>query len=260
MTGGLEASRVTVTAGGRLIVDGVDCTMPTGAVTALIGPNGAGKTTLLHALAALPRPEQGAVRFEHQDLGAMSRRERARILAFVEQDIATDTAMSVTDVVALGRMPHQSIFGDEPADGARIVADALATVEMTAFAAREFASLSGGERQRIMLARALAQQPRLLLLDEPTNHLDIHAQLTVLGLLGRLAADGVTVVAALHDLSLAATYADHVVVLQDGRVVAAGPTAQTLRPSLIRAVYRVEATVLENPITKRPVIALSPLD
>ncbi|MGK2939657.1 MAG: ABC transporter ATP-binding protein, partial [Solirubrobacteraceae bacterium] len=172
----------------------------------------------------------------------------------------TDTAMTVEDVVALGRMPHQSLFGDDPADGARIVAESLATVEMTAFAEREFASLSGGERQRVMLARALAQQPRLLLLDEPTNHLDIHAQLAVLGLLGRLAANGVTVVAALHDLSLAATYADHVIVLREGRVVAAGPTGETLRPDLIREVYRVTATVLENPVTKRPVIALSPLD
>jgi iron complex transport system ATP-binding protein len=257
---GLEAQRITVTASGRLIVDGVDCTVPAGSVTALIGPNGAGKTTLLHALAALPRPDAGEVHFEGRDLGPLSRRERARILAFVEQDISTDTAMSVTEVVALGRMPHQSIFGDDTADGASIVAAALETVEMTAFAAREFASLSGGERQRVMLARALAQQPRLLLLDEPTNHLDIHAQLAVLGLLGRLAGEGVTVVAALHDLSLAATYADHVIVLQDGRVIAAGPTAQTLLPPLIRSVYRVEASVLTNPVTKRAVIALSPLD
>ena len=157
-------------------------------------------------------------------------------------------------------MPYRSLFGDDPSDAAAIVAECLARVELGDFAAREFGSLSGGERQRVMLARALAQEPRLLLLDEPTNHLDIHAQLAVLGLLGRLAADGVTVVAALHDLSLAASYADYVIVLRDGRVVAAGETAQTLRPELIRDVYRVEATVLENPVTRRPVIALSPLD
>ncbi|MFZ2964849.1 MAG: ATP-binding cassette domain-containing protein [Rhodoglobus sp.] len=256
----LEASRVSVSADGTLIIDAVDCTVPSGSLTALVGPNGAGKSTLLRALAAVHKPDAGTVAFDGTDLLAAPRRERARTLAFVEQDIATDTAMTVADVVALGRMPHQSLFGDDPLDAAAIVAGSLASVDMGAFAAREFGSLSGGERQRVMLARALAQQPRLLLLDEPTNHLDIHAQLAVLGLLGRLAADGITVVAALHDLSLAATYADHVIVLREGRVVAAGPTAATLRPPLIREVYRVEATVLENPVTRRPVIALSPLE
>jgi iron complex transport system ATP-binding protein len=257
---GLHATRITVTAGDRVLVDGVDCMVPAGSVTALIGPNGAGKTTLLHALAAVRRPVTGEVLFEGRDLASLPRRERARTLAFVEQDVSSDTAMTVQDVVALGRMPHRSLFGDDRSDGARIVAESLAAVDLAAFATREFATLSGGERQRVMLARALAQQPRLLLLDEPTNHLDIHAQLAVLGLLGRLAAGGVTVVAALHDLGLAATYADHVIVLSAGHVVAAGPTAQTLQPALIREVYRVDATVLQNPLTGRPVIALSPLD
>lgn len=254
---GLEATRITIAAGDRLIVDGVDCTVPHGSVSALIGPNGAGKSTLLHALAGVRRPREGVVLFDHTDLFALPRRQRARSVAFVEQDVSADTAMTVAAVVGLGRMPHQGLFGDDTPDGARIVAESLAAVDMTGFATREFASLSGGERQRVMLARALAQQPRLLLLDEPTNHLDIGAQLAVLGLLGRLARSGVTVVAALHDLGLAATYSDHVIVLRDGRVVAAGPTAQTLRPQLIREVYGVDATVLQNPSTGRPVIALS---
>ena len=167
--------------------------------------------------------------------------------------------MTVASVVGLGRLPHQSLWRDDNSDSAGIVAEAIATVDMTGFAHREFGSLSGGERQRVMLARAIAQQPRLLLLDEPTNHLDIGAQLGMLGLLGRLAASGTTVLAALHDLGLAATYSDHVIVLRDGKVVAAGATQSTLTPELIRDVYGVTATVLHNPTTGRPVIALSPL-
>ncbi len=254
---GLEAARIRILAGSTLIVDGVDCTVPPGSVSALVGPNGAGKSTLLRALAAVQRPESGSVLFDETDLLAAPRRERARIVAFVEQDTATETAMTVRSVVGLGRLPHQSLWG--AAGSSPEVEAAMETAGVASFAAREFASLSGGERQRVMLARALAQEPALLLLDEPTNHLDIGAQLAVLGLLRRLADGGMTVLAALHDLGLAATYADHVIVLRDGRVVAAGPTATTLTPALVREVYGVEATVLVNPATGRPVLAFSPL-
>ena len=253
---GLSASRIRILAGSTLIIDGVDCTVPAGSVSALVGPNGAGKSTLLRTLAAVHRPESGTVEFNGTELLSAPRRERARIVAFVEQDTATETAMSVASVVGLGRLPHQSLWGD-PADS--VVAQSLEATGMTAFAEREFATLSGGERQRVMLARALAQEPALLLLDEPTNHLDIGAQLESLALLRRLAGEGMTVLAALHDLGLAATYSDHVIVLSGGRVVAAGPTAETLTPALLREVYGVEATVLVNPVTGRPVLAFSRL-
>ncbi|CAN5121017.1 ABC transporter ATP-binding protein [soil metagenome] len=257
--GGLEASRISITAGRALLVDGVDCTVPAGSLSALVGPNGAGKSTLLRALAAVHRPDGGSVLFGGTDLLEAPRRERARIVALVEQDTATETAMSVASVVGLGRLPHQSLWRDETADSAAIVSRALEITGAASFAEREFASLSGGERQRVMLARALAQQPSLLLLDEPTNHLDIVAQLATLGLLRRLTGDGITVLAALHDLGLAATYADHVIVLRAGRVVAAGPTADTLTPELVRDVYGVTASVLVDPATWRPVLSFSPL-
>ncbi|MBX3098841.1 MAG: ATP-binding cassette domain-containing protein [Salinibacterium sp.] len=256
---GLEASRITITAGKKLLIDGVDCTIPPGSVAALVGPNGAGKSTLLRALAAVQRPDAGAVVFEGADLFDLPRRERARIVAFVEQDTATETAMTVASVVGLGRLPHQSLWLEETANSAAIVARALEATSMTEFVDREFASLSGGERQRVMLARALAQEPALLLLDEPTNHLDIGAQLAVLTLLRGLAAEGMTVLAALHDLGLAATYSDHVIVLLNGTVVAAGPTAETLTPELLRKVYGVQASVLTNPVTGARVLAFSPL-
>jgi iron complex transport system ATP-binding protein len=252
----LDASRVTISAGSTLIIDGVDCSIPTGSVSALVGPNGAGKSTLMRTLAAVHKPDAGAVELDGANLFTLPRRERARLVAFVEQDTSTETAMTVRAVVGLGRLPHEGAWGGGPSTA---VDAALETAGVSAFADREFASLSGGERQRVMLARALAQEPSLLLLDEPTNHLDIGAQLAALALLRRLADGGMTVLAALHDLGLAATYADHVIVLRAGRVVAAGPTAETLTPELLREVYGVQASVLVNPVTGGRVLAFSPL-
>jgi iron complex transport system ATP-binding protein len=256
---GLEGRSLRVTVGERLIIDGVDCTVAPGTICALVGPNGAGKSTLLRALAVVQRIDSGEISLDGADLVALPRKTRARTIALVEQDAATETSLTVEAVVALGRLPHQSLWGDNSPTSIAAVAAAIAAVDLAHLARRHFSTLSGGERQRVMLARALAQEPALLLLDEPTNHLDIGAQLDVLALLSRLATSGVTVVAALHDLGLAATYADHVIVLNHGEVVAAGPTLGTLTPALIRDVYGVEATVLTNATTGRPVIAFSPL-
>ena len=255
---GLQASRVEVRVDGTLLLDGVDCTAPAGDFTALIGPNGAGKSTLLRAIAA-SRPTSGSIRFDGQELLDLPRRRRARLVALVEQDASTELALSVREVVALGRTPYQSLWGDGAAEDGDIIRDSLLATAMLPFADRDFTTLSGGERQRVLLAKALAQQPSLLLLDEPTNHLDVSAQLSTLRLLAGLAAAGVTVLAALHDLSLAAASSDFVIVLQHGRVVVAGPTAQILTPDLIREVYGVPAMVFPHPATGRPVIAFSPL-
>ena len=271
---GLEAWGIDVRAGGRLIISGVDCTVVRGSLVALIGPNGAGKSTLLRALAAVERPVAGTISFGDNDLLSLPRKQRARLMAFVEQDAFTELALSVEAVVSLGRLPHESIFQTPDAQSRSIVAAALETTGMLEFRERQFTSLSGGERQRVMLARAIAQQPELLLLDEPTNHLDISAQLETLALLANAAAgstdgaggagetDGtgsITVLAALHDLTLAAAWCSSVIVVHEGRVVASGPTRSTLTAELIRDVYGVEATVLENPITGTPVIAFSRL-
>ena len=256
---GLDARRVDLRIDGRLIVDGVDCTVAAGTFSALIGPNGAGKSTLLRVLAAVDRPEEGTVRFGPDDLFALSRRLRARLVGFVEQDSGTELSLSVREVVALGRIPHQGFFGDANAEDNAVIESALDAADVRALAERDVTTLSGGERQRVLLARALAQQPRLLVLDEPSNHLDIAAQLAVLGLLRSLASSGVTVLAALHDLNLASAYCDHVIVLRNGVVFAAGPTAEIITPRLVRAVYGVRATVLEHPQTGRPMVAFGPL-
>jgi iron complex transport system ATP-binding protein len=255
--GGLDLSRVRFARGGRTIIDGVDVTVPRGALTALIGPNGAGKSTLLHLVAAIERADDGELDFEGASLDRMRRRERARIVALAEQHGEADPRLTVEAFVLLGRTPHLGAFAAPGAADHAVVARALDQVGAAPFAGRALASLSGGERQRVVLARALAQEPALLLADEPTNHLDLHAQLVALDALAALARGGITVVTALHDLSHAAAYADHLVVLAEGRVVAAGAPDEVLTPELIRAVYDVRAEVLTHPLTGRPLIAVA---
>lgn len=259
---GLEASRVSWGVDGRLILDGVDCTAPPGAVTGLLGPNGSGKSTLLRVIAAVQPAGSGTgelgVRFGGEDLAALSRRRRARVLALVEQDATTDLPVSVLDAVLLGRIPHRSLLAGDSAADRDVAEQALATAGALELAGRAVATLSGGERQRVHMARALAQQPRLLLLDEPTNHLDIAAQLHAMRVLSSLADDGVTVLAALHDLNLAAATCDHVVLLSGGRVAAAGAVADVLVPAVIEPAYGVRCEVLTHPRTGRPVLTFEP--
>ena len=256
-TDGLRVDRVRFARGRRLIIDDIDCTVPVGRVGALLGPNGAGKSTLLHLIAGVERADAGTARFGDRDLAAMRRRDRARVIALAEQDVQDAPGLRVAEVVALGRTPYLGAFAGPGELDRAVVRRCIEDAGLVELADREYASLSGGERQRVNIARALAQEPELLLLDEPTNHLDVRAQLVMLRLLRELAHGGLTVLAALHDLSLAAGYADHVIVLANGRVVAAGEPRAVLTPELIRVVWGVEATVLEHPVSGRPLIAYS---
>ena len=249
--------------GPTVVLDGVDLTVPTGAVAGLLGPNGSGKSTLLRLVAGvggtLPgrATASGRVTWHGADLTALRPRERARRVALVEQDAHTEVDLTVRDAVTLGRTPHRSRWSaDSPADHA-VVDDALHAVDLADLADRPFTTLSGGERQRVHLARALAQQPELLLLDEPTNHLDVHAQLAALRLVRQAAATGTTALVALHDLNLAAAHCDHLVLLHAGRVVAAGTVDEVLVPHVIDPVYGVRTTVLRHPGTGRPVLTFA---
>ena len=184
MSAGLVVAGVTVRAGTAVLVDEAGFTAPAGSLTALLGPNGAGKSTLLRAVAGIERPAAGTVLFEGDDLLALPRRERARRLALVEQEAGTELPLTVRSVVA-PRADAVRVAARRARSGCGgAIEDAMQTAGVAGFAEREFTTLSGGERQRVMLARVLAQQPRILLLDEPTNHLDIAAQLDVLDLLG----------------------------------------------------------------------------
>lgn len=254
---GLWVDRASWSVDDTLIIDDVACRAPAGAVTGLLGPNGSGKSSLLRAIAGITTLDGGSAHLDEADLASMPRRARARKLAFVEQDSAPESAITVRDAVLLGRIPHRSRLAGDSAHDHQIAQSALARVAMTDFVDRALVTLSGGERQRVHIARALAQEPELLLLDEPTNHLDVAAQLAVLGLLRSLSADGVTVVTALHDLNLAAAYCDHLVLLSRGGVAAAGPVHDVLTPTIIKEVYGVRCEVLTHPSTGRPLLAFS---
>lgn len=246
MNKNLSVDRLRFSRGGRLIADGIDITAPTGAVTAVLGPNGAGKSTLLRLIAGTLNAQEGRIRLDADDLSRLPRRARAQRVALVEQEWTEAEGLTAREVVALGRTPHQSWFGTASADDEAIVEVSLHRAGAADLATRGVHTLSGGERQRVNLARALAQQPKLLLCDEPTNHLDVHAQLSALTLLRALAQDGLTVVAALHDLTHAATFADHVVVIADGVVAASGTPSEVLTSERIREIWRVEAEVLSH--------------
>lgn len=255
MTAALSVEALSYETGGRHLVTGADLTAAPGETVGLVGPNGSGKTTILRCVYGALRPTGGRALLDGDDLHAMTPRTRARRVATVPQDGATDFELTVREVVAMGRSPHKRFWeADTPADTA--LADAaLARVGITTLGNRGFPSLSGGERQRALVARALVQQPALLVLDEPTNHLDIRHQLGILTLIRK---SGTTNLLALHDLNLAAYYCDRIYVLQEGRIVASGTPRDVLTPDLLAAVYGVTAEVSTHPATGAPTVVYLP--
>lgn len=226
--------------GAAPILSDVSLDVARGQILAICGANGAGKSTLLRVLYRYLRPDSGSVHLGGDDLWAMSPRAAARRVAAVLQEQPTDFALNVREMVGLGRTPYRSGFAGAGARDAEVIASALHRMDLTRFADKPFGILSGGERQRVMIARALAQEPELLVLDEPTNHLDIRHQLEVLGLLRGI---GLTVVLTLHDLTLAAEYADALLLLHRGRLVAHGPPGAVLTAATIAATFAVNARV-----------------
>lgn len=210
-----------------------------GEVLAICGANGAGKSTLLRLLYRYHAPRRGSVLLDGRDIWQHSAQGAARIVAAVLQEQPTDFALTARQIVSLGRLPHRAGFGAGARD-AEVVEAALRRLDLAAFADRAFGTLSGGERQRVMVARALAQEPRVLILDEPTNHLDIRHQLELLALLRGL---GLTVITTLHDLTLAAEFADRVMILHQGRIIADAPPAEALSQATITRAFNVSARV-----------------
>ncbi len=239
----------------RVVVDGVDVAIPAGQVTAVVGANASGKSTLLRGLARLLVPRGGSVLLDGHDLHRTPTREVARRLGLLPQSPLAPDGVTVGDLVARGRAPHQRWWQQWSADDEHAVAGALAATDTTELADRQVDELSGGQRQRVWLAMALAQETELLLLDEPTTFLDLAHQVEVLDLVAELnAIRGRTVVMVLHDLNHAARYASHVIAMKDGRIVAEGPPADVVTRELVAEVFGLASAVVPCPVSGRPLV------
>jgi iron complex transport system ATP-binding protein len=233
----LDLRHVAIDLGGREVVHDVSCSLTSGGWLGVLGPNGAGKSTLLRAIAGLTE-HRGAVVLDGQDTATMRRRELAMRVAVVTQKPTVPDGATVLDYASLGRTPHIRYFGSVGRRDRGVVAEVLAALDLSEVAHRPVHTLSGGEAQRVFVARALAQEPSLLLLDEPTTSLDVGRQQEVLELIESLRRDrGVTVVSALHDLSLAGQFADRLLLLHEGNQVAEGPPAEVLTEQVVREFF-----------------------
>ncbi|MBI3972526.1 MAG: ABC transporter ATP-binding protein [Chloroflexi bacterium] len=230
------------------LLDTITVRASAGEFVGLVGPNGAGKSTLLRAIDHIIRPSAGSIRLDGRALADLSPRQIARIVALVPQSTVLDFGFTCVQVVLMGRNPHLAPLRPEGSADWSIAHDAMAATETLEFAHRSIVEMSGGERQRVFVARALAQQPRLLLLDEPTSNLDVGHQLQILDLVSDLVTRGVTAIAAIHDLNLAARYCHRLVLLHRGRIRASGPVAEVLTPEHLAATFGVHAVVGPDPV------------
>ena len=240
----------------QTLLDSVDLQADRGEFLGLIGPNGAGKSTLLRAISGILGYQEGTVRLEGADLRSLSSKDISAGLALVPQIAPYTHSFTSIELVLMGRYPHLGRFQIEGREDDRIAREAMRLTETEQFADRTLDTLSGGERQRVFVSRALAQQPRVLLLDEPTANLDVLHQLKVLDLVRRLVDDGLTAVAAIHDLNMAARYCDRLVLLSGGRVLAEGSPEEVLTPETMESAFGVRSAVYRDPITGSLAISL----
>jgi len=251
----LAAERVRLAYGDKVVVDDLDLQLTDGSFTAIVGPNGCGKSTLLRALGRLLRPTGGTVLLDGRAITSTPTREVAKVLGLLPQTPLAPEGLTVADLVARGRHPHQSWLRQWSSDDEAVVTEALTWTDMADLADAPVDALSGGQRQRAWISMALAQGTDLLLLDEPTTYLDLAHQVDVLELIARLHTErGRTVVVVLHDLNLAARYAQRLVAMKDGVLVASGTPAEVLTEQLLADVFELEARVVPDPVTGTPMV------
>jgi iron complex transport system ATP-binding protein len=251
----LAAERLTLAYDGRPVVHEVDLEVRPGEVTIVVGANGCGKSTLLRGLGRLLRPVSGTVRLGEADIASLRPRQVAEVVGLLPQQPVAPEGITVGDLVARGRYPHQGVFARSSSGDRDVVARALAATDTHELAGRRVDELSGGQRQRVWIAMVLAQDPRIMLLDEPTTYLDIAHQVEVLDLLVDLNKNrGTTVVMVLHDLGLSARYADHLVAIRGGEVYAEGRPVDVVTEAMVSDVFGLESRVVVDPVSATPLI------
>ena len=240
---------------GRVVIDELDLCVPQGRITAVVGPNACGKSTLLRGLAGLLRPSAGTVRLDGRDIRSIPSRQFARMVGLLPQQPIAPEAIAVAELVGRGRYPHQGLFRQWTPQDDAAVTSAMAATATLELADHPVDELSGGQRQRVWIAMVLAQDTDVLLLDEPTTFLDVAHQIDVLDLLMRLNRDrGTTIVMVLHDLNLAARYADHLIVMSSGRVIAEGDPSEVVTPGIVREAFGIQCLVVDDPVCGSPMV------
>ena len=254
---GITVADVRFAYGDRPVLEGVNISVGPGNLLALAGPNGAGKSTLLKLIAGVLRPASGTIEVLGADVPALPARERARLVAMVPQNPELPPGAAALEVVLLGRNPHIGLLSWERESDFNAAVNAMRMTSAEDLLDRSIDQLSGGERQRVAVAMALAQETPVIMLDEPTANLDLAYQSAIMSLLRELVALGKTVVTAVHDLTLAAQFADMVALIHQGRCLAAGPVRQVLTSGNIRRAYGAETTIIDHPETGKPVVVNS---
>ncbi|MFE5922246.1 ABC transporter ATP-binding protein [Streptomyces sp. NPDC056468] len=250
----LAAKGITVGYGARTVIEDLDVAIPSGVVTTIIGPNGCGKSTLLRTLSRLLKPTHGTVVLDGDDIARLRTRDVAKKLGLLPQAPVAPEGLTVADLVARGRHPHQSWLRQWSSDDADVVERALAMTGVADLGDRPVDSLSGGQRQRVWISMTLAQGTDLLLLDEPTTYLDLAHAIDVLDLVDDLHESGCTVVMVLHDLNLATRYSDNLIVMRDGSILAQGHPRDVITAELLHEAFDLRALVIEDPAGDRPLI------
>ncbi|SFR06218.1 iron complex transport system ATP-binding protein [Lentzea waywayandensis] len=250
----LGAKGVTVGYADRVVLDNLDVAIPTGVITTVIGPNGCGKSTLLRTLCRLLKPRQGTVLLDGGDIARLKTKDVAKRMGLLPQTPIAPEGLTVADLVARGRHPHQSWVRQWSSDDADVVAKALHMTGVADLAHRPVDSLSGGQRQRVWISMTLAQGTDLLLLDEPTTYLDLAHAIDVIDLVDDLHEGGCTIVMVLHDLNLAVRYSDNLIVMKSGSIVAQGHPSEVITSGLLLETFGLQAKVIDDPVSERPLI------
>lgn len=251
---GLQAKDLTLRYDQRVISQDLSIVIPDGSFTVIVGPNACGKSTLLRALSRLLKPTHGSVILDGRSIHAMTGKDVAQRLGLLPQNAIAPDGITVADLVARGRYPHQSFLRQWSRADEEAVERAMAATNVTELSGRQVDELSGGQRQRVWVSMVLAQETPILLLDEPTTFLDIAHQIELLDLLADLNEEGRTIVAVLHDLNLACRYASHMVAMKDGTVVASGKPAEIVSPALVETVFNLPCVVMPDPESGTPMI------